>query len=178
MKKITQNLVKVSTALALGLMLNTPLPSSAMEVDGISGATIPMKKGSLSLKGDSLVSLIEYGGAGYLLSTVSEDGIPFAAPIDPKIDKDGNIRITSTYNKTRENLDISGKAMLTVYAINCGGDNMGMHLGGRLRLTRVGEQVSKSRIKSFGLRTIILHIEEELPLEEKEYKKTTAPYRR
>lgn len=171
-----------ATVLGVFLASTTVLVVSAndveQQVDGITGATIPVKKGTVSLNGETLISLLEFGGAAYLLSTVNEDGTPHMAPIEPTIDADGNIRIVSTFTKTRKNIDTRGKAMLTVYAISCGGDDAGMHLGARLLLSRVGEKVSKNKIKSYGLRSIVLHIEEELPLVEKEFKRPKAPYRR
>ena len=178
MKKNSNTVIVAATALVFGLVLTAAPVVMAIKVDGVTGATIPVKRGSLSLTGETLMSLLKYGGAGYLLSTVSEDGVPHIAPVTPQIDKDGNILITSTYTKTRENIDNNGVAMLAVYAINCGGKDMGMHLGGRLQLSRVGEPVSKDKIKSYGLRTLVLSIEKELPLVEEEFKRPTAPYRR
>ena len=176
------SVVAIAAVLGFFIVATAALTASAHDdskkVDGVTGATIPVKKGTVSLKGQTLISLLEYGGAAYLLSTVNEDGSPHVAPIDPAVDADGNIRIVSAYTKTRENIDTRGEGMLTVYAISCGGNDVGMHLGARLKLSRVGGQVEKSRIKSYGLRTIVLQIDEELPLVEKEFKRPKAPYRR
>ncbi len=180
-KKFVLIYVAVAAAIAFGITgvsFSKSAKDPTITVDGITGASIPMKTGLVSLEGETLMSLLEYGGAAYLLSTVSEDGSPQVTPINPKVDADGNIRFVSGKTKTRYNLDVGGKGMLTVYAISCGEENAGMHLGARIALSRVGEQVSPDKIKTFGLRTMVLHIDEVLPLEEKVSKKPKAPYRR
>lgn len=147
-------------------------------IDAITGASMPVKAGSLSLSGKSLNDLIEYGGAAYLLSTVNLDGSPYTAPIEPILGDDGTIRIVSGYTTTRKNIDINGQAILTTYAISCGGDDVGMHMGARLVLSRVGDKVSDDMVKSYGLRTMVLKVDDVLPLEEKAAKRPRATYRR
>lgn len=151
---------------------------SKKTIDAITGASMPVKVGSLSLSGKNLYDLIGYGGAAYLLSTVNQDGSPYTAPIEPLLGDDGYIRIVSGYTTTRENLDITGQAILTTYAISCGGEDVGMHMGARLVLSRVGEKVDKDKLKSYGLRTTVLRVDKVLPLEEKSAKRSGATYRR
>lgn len=147
-------------------------------VDAITAASMPAKAGTVSLSGKSLNELIGYGGAAYLIATVNQDGSPHIAPIEPILGNDGTIRFTSGYTTTRENIDINGKATLTAYAISCGGDDVGVHMGARLVLSRVGTGVSKDKVTSYGLRTTILNVDQVLPLEEKAAKRPRATYRR
>lgn len=164
--------------LGVDAALAQPAGDYGGNVDAVSGASIPKKKGSVSLQGDDLTSFLRFGGAAYLLSTVNEDGSPHVAPINPKLDLDGNIRFVSGNTRSRRNIDNNGQAMLTAYGISCGEEDEGTHFGARLVLTSVGEKVSKSKIKSLGLRTMVLEIEEVLPLEEKVAKRPKTTYRR
>ncbi|PIE64416.1 MAG: hypothetical protein CSA26_08650 [Desulfobacterales bacterium] len=148
------------------------------ETDAVSGASIPRKTGTVSLSGENLISFLGFGGAAYLLSTVNADGTPYVAPINPKLDTDGNLRFVSGLTQSRRNIDRTGKAVLTAYGISCGADDAGTHLGARLMLTAIGEKVSPEKVKSFGLRTVTLRIDQVLPLEEKAAKRPRATYRR
>lgn len=146
-------------------------------VDAITAASMPAKAGTESLTGKSLYDLIGFGGAVYLIATVNRDGSPHMAPIEPILGDDGTLRFISGYTTTRENIDLNGQATLTAYAISCGGDDVGVHMGARLILSRVGG-VSKDKVESYGLRTTILNVDQVLPLDEKAAKRPRATYRR
>lgn len=133
---------------------------ATMRIDAVSGATKPEFSTWESVDGEKLQIMVNDHNAAYILSTTNPDGTPYASVIFPEYVKDNTIKFALARNRTRENLDRSGSALLTVYSIDY---RTGTHAGARV-LLKGKESVNTKLSNSKGMRVVTMLIEDVQPL--------------
>lgn len=139
-------------------------------VDAVSGASKPIENnaGGLpetmqSLSGESLAAFVNLGNNVCFLATINGDGSPFAELIKPQYGPGQVLRFGASPGPTRENIDRSGLAFLTVFGV--GHDDTGnrVRMGARLVL-EVQDDAGAVKRQTKGVRAMAMTIVQVLPL--------------
>jgi len=133
---------------------------SGEQVDAVSGATEQAYTTSMVVERGTLATWVNNEITGAILSTTNENGTPHATLIHPVLESDEVIRFALSRNQTRDNLDRTGQAFLTVYGRRCGAKKP---FGARLELHLV--PVEGAGLKTKGIRVMKMSIAQVLPLE-------------
>nr|WP_319393877.1 hypothetical protein [uncultured Desulfobacter sp.] len=143
---------------------------AADEVDAVSGATELGYNKTVTVDSATLANWLSKHITGAVVGTVNPDGSPHATLIYPILESENIIRFALAHNQTRQNIDRTGQAFITVYAKRCrpqpgAGGTLCREFGERLILSQLKPATPKEQ-KTKGVRVTRMKITRVLPLAE------------
>ncbi len=130
------------------------------DIDAVTTASKKFYYAKSSLTGEMLQELINSHHAAFVLSTTNPDNSPNAGFFIPEMPSNSTIKFGLANNQTRQNIERTKKAVLTVYKASPDADRKTRHQGARLIL-RLDEKKSKNKLTH---KMLIMEIVKVLPL--------------
>ncbi len=144
----------VSFALALPALCADNAP------DGVTGASRKNYYVKTSLTGQALQEVINSHKAAFVLSTTNPDNSPNAGVFIPAMASDSIVKFGLADNQTRQNIQRTKKAVLTIYRFLPENSGKKRHQGARLIL----ELMEKDQVNKKSHHMLPMKIKKVLPL--------------
>ncbi len=158
-----KNLYVILLGLVTIISVNLVASDSFCECENMDAFTGASKKNyysKTSITGDALQKVINSHEAAFVLSTTNPDNSPHAAVFIPAMASDSEVKFGLAENQTRQNIERTKKAVLTVYRFLPDETKKKRHQGARLILEL---DENKSDQKNTH-KMIIMKIQHVLPL--------------
>ncbi len=159
MKNMYVILLSLVTVISV-ILVESDSFSDSRNIDVFTGASKTRYYSKTALTGEALHKVINSHQAAFVVSTTNPDNSPHAAVFIPSMASDSEVKFGLAENQTRQNIERTRKAVLTVYRFLPGETEKNRHKGARLFL----ELDETQSVEKKTHKMIIMEIRKVLPL--------------